>query len=512
VFYTVPDLLLNRASQRGVALIDGSESVTYQELAARSRRCAGRLAEGRTPGTRIALLIPRSATALAAYFGTQLAGLIPVIMHDQLRPRQIAHIVTHAETALVVASKRLRPLLRDCDPAIPVLDPDDLLGPPLAHPVRVIDRDLAGLIYTSGSTGSPKGVMVSHHNLVSGALIVADYLRLTDHDRTLALLPWSFDYGLNQVLAIFAAGGTVVIQRSSFAPDICRTLIAAGVTGLAGVPSLWTALTGPGSPFLHERYPTLRYLTNSGGALPDTVIKSVQDAHPGVSIYSMYGLTEAFRSTFLDPAQVGRKPRSVGKPIPNSDVQVVDEDGESCPPGVHGEVIHRGPTVAIGYWRDPASSARVFRPHPRLAAPQQETVVYSGDIGYTDADGDLYIAGRRDEMAKIRGVRITPTEIEAEIMASGMVSSAVAVIVTPDDCEPGIEPDAEPLVLLGIQPREGFTTEDFEAFCRVELPAHMRPRRITLIEPMPTNPHGKIDRRLVCQRLVLAASLREARR
>ncbi|WP_170223011.1 AMP-binding protein [Nonomuraea turkmeniaca] len=517
--YTVPDLLIEAANRHGTApaVIDGGNVHTYQELTEQAHQHAGSLAARAAAGERVALLLPRDATTLALYFGAHLAGLVPVIVHDQLRPRQVAHIIGHAQAALTLTTARLKPLLRDCATDTPVLLPDQLTGPPLQQPVRVIDRDLAALAYTSGSTGAPKGVMLSHHNLVSGAVIVADYLDLTADDRTLALLPWSFDYGLNQVLATFAVGGTAVIQRSAFPPDICRTLLAADVTGLAGVPTLWAALTGHGSPFLREHYPHLRYLTNSGGPLPPPAISAIRAAHPHVDIYAMYGLTEAFRSTFLDPALINDKPGSVGKAIPNSAVDVLDAHGRRCPPQTTGEIVHRGPTVALGYWRDPEASARVFRPHPRLAAPHHETVVYSGDLGYIDPDGDLYITGRHDDMVKIRGIRTNPNEIESEIMASGLAAAVAAVIVSPTDTAAGPDrgidegtdgdtvPEGEPLTLVAVQARHpDLRLADLEAFCRSELPPHLRPHRITLIETMPTTPHGKVDRQLV-RRLLTGA-------
>jgi acyl-CoA synthetase (AMP-forming)/AMP-acid ligase II len=333
--------------------------------------------------------------------------------------------------------------------------------------------------------------MLSHDNLVSGAVIVADYLGLSAADKTLALLPWSFDYGLNQVLATFAASGAVVIQRSAFPPDICRTLASAGITGMAGVPTLWAAMTGPQSPFLRHQYPCLRYLTNSGGTLPVTVIRTLRAAHPGTALYAMYGLTEAFRSTFLNPALIDAKPTAIGRPIPNTDVLVIDDHGAICPPGAEGQFVHRGPTVAMGYWRDPAATAAVFRPRPAgFRGAGQETVVYTGDYGHADADGDLYFTGRRDEIFKSRGIRVTPAEIEAEIMRSGMISDLV-VTAAPDG-------NAGTVILLTVQPGDrSFSLDALQDYCRTELAVHMRPHRITVMNPIPRTPHGKIDRPMV---------------
>ncbi|WP_416969356.1 AMP-binding protein [Streptomyces sp. 4F14] len=492
--YTVGDLVLANARTRPdeTAVIDGTHTVSHGELAARASHLARHLHALLPAGSRVVLLMPRSADTIAAYFAAHLAGLVPVIAHDQLRTRQIAHIVGHAEAGLALTTGRLAGRLSTCLPPQHVLTIPSLADAPKTGQTvrpRVIGRDLAGLIYTSGSTGTAKGVMLSHDNLLAGASIVADYLGLTPKDRTLALMPFSFDYGLNQVLATFHAGGTVVIQRSPFAPDICRTLRTHGVTGLAAVPTLWNDLLHPGSPFVTARYPSLRYLTNTGGALTATAVDAIRSAQPHLAVFAMYGLTEAFRSTYLPPDLLPHKPTAVGRAVPGCQVDVLDEDGHPCPPGEIGEVVHRGPTVALGYWRDPEATARVFRPRPGLRPPLHETVVHSGDLGYTDADGDLYITGRRDELTKIHGIRVTPTEVETEVSASGMTAAAIAVFV-PD---PGNA--SQPCLLLAVQPQDTtFSLDALRAYCSAEMPPHMRPRRISVLDHLPRTPHGKPDR------------------
>ncbi|OON82199.1 AMP-binding protein [Streptomyces tsukubensis] len=508
--YTVADLLLSNARTRAdaPAVLDGPEIVTYGQLADRAHRGADRLAaHPLPPGSRIVLLLPRSAEAVACYFAAHLAGLVPVFVHDQLRRRQISRIVSHAEAALALTSRRLAPRLSGALPEDRVRTPQHLMTatPDATRPVlpRTIGRDLAGLIYTSGTTGGAKGVMLSHDNLLSGARIVADYLALTAQDRTLALMPFSFDYGLNQVLATFHAGGTVVIQRSPFAPDICRTLLNHEVTGLAGVPTLWRDLLGPRSPFTRTRFPSLRYLTNTGGPLGVPTVRAIRAAHPKLTVFAMYGLTEAFRSTYLAPARLDDKPTSVGRAIPNCHIDVLDEDGRPCPPGVVGEIVHRGPTVALGYWRDPEATARVFRPRAGLRPPLRETVVHSGDLGRTDTEGDLYITGRRDELTKIQGIRVTPTEIEADISAAGLTAGVVALIVAgPDERQ-------DPAVLVAVEPRApSFDLDALRAYCSAELPPHMRPLRIEVFDSLPRTPHGKPDRKRV---LALLTRIREGR-
>lgn len=496
--YTVADLLIAKAARtpERTAVIDGTRRVTYAALTDLARRCANLLTRRTDTGDRIAILLPRGADALAVYFGAHLAGAVPVFVHEQLRARQVAHIVAHAEARMVCTTTRHHGQLRDLAlPAAAIVDVATLREPPLTTAVPRIGRDIAGLIYTSGSTGPGKGVVVSHDNLLAGAAIVRDYLHLNGRDRTLALLPWSFDYGLNQVLATFAAGATVVIQRSTFGPDICRTLAATEVTGLAGVPSLWAALTAPGTPLRQMPLPALRYLTNSGGPLAPATIEQLRSAQPHLDIYLMYGLTEAFRSTYLDPAQTADRPTSIGKAIPNTEILVLDDDGKPCPPGVVGELVHRGPTVALGYWQDPDATAAVFRthPHPAAGVPTSlpaETVVFSGDYVRADTHGYLYYVGRRDELFKSRGIRVTTTEIESEIRASGLVTEAVVAAVGTD----GPDPQLLAAVILNA---DGSTLDDVRAYCRHELAPHMQPHEVVAMNTMPTTSTGKTARTAV---------------
>ncbi len=487
MLYTVPDLLMtrDRQTQSRVAIIDGDTRISYAELAERAAQHAALLHSLKTaPGDRVALLLPRSIETAAAFFGAQLAGAVAVFISDRLRPHQVARIVADAEVSAVLTTARLRPLLRESS-----ITPDRVhdAGRPSGRAsgcglARPIGKDLALLAYTSGSTGPPKGVMLTHDALIAGAVIVADYLGLTAADRTMALLPWSFDYGLNQILSTLCAGGTIVIQRSTFPPDLCRTLIDAQVTGLAGVPSLWALLRERHSPFLKVQLDKLRYITNSGGSLPVDLIQEIRRSHPRTDVYLMYGLTEAFRSTCLPPALVDTRPASIGKAIPNTEILVVGDDGKPCQAGQTGELVHRGPTAARGYWRDDEATAKVFRAHP-FASPDTghpEMVVYSGDYARADNDGFLYYVGRRDDMFKSRGVRVNPPEIEAELLRSGLIAEAVVL---------GIEDTgADPAIIATVVPK------DRQSF-------RLPPAEIIPVSSLPRTPTGKADRALVRARL-----------
>jgi amino acid adenylation domain-containing protein len=508
MLYTVPDLLVarDRRTQSQTAIIDGRKCISYAELTEGAARYAALLRGLKmAPGDRVALLLPRSTEAAAAFFGTLVAGGVAVFVSDRLRPHQVAHIVADAGASAVVTTPRLRPLLRDSSVAPDrVVDAGSSAGVSKGSaPIRMIGNDLALLAYTSGSTGPPKGVMLTHDALMAGAAIVADYLGLTRADRTMALLPWSFDYGLNQILSTLYVGGTIVIQRSSFPPDLCRTLVDAAVTGLAGVPSLWALLRERHSPFLKLQLDKLRYITNSGGSLPVDLIQEIRRSHPHVDFYLMYGLTEAFRSTYLPPALIDSRPASIGKAIPNTDILVVSDEGQPCETGQTGELVHRGPTVALGYWQDAEATAKVFRGHPFAShdAGPPEIVVYSGDYVRADNEGYLYYVGRRDGMFKSRGMRVNPTEIEAELLGSGLVSEAVVWSID--------RGGVNPVIIAAILPKErhGFRMPALLDYCRSQLPKHMMPGEIIPVSSLPRTPNGKPDRGFLQARLLRTGRL-----
>jgi acyl-CoA ligase (AMP-forming) (exosortase A-associated) len=292
---------------------------------------------------------------------------------------------------------------------------------------RTIDADMAAIFYTSGSTGNPKGVVLSHQNMVAGATSVVRYLDNRSTDRLLAVLPLSFDYGFSQLSTGFLAGATVVLMDYLFPKDVIEVAERHQVTGLAGVPPLWIQIAKRSWPDSVVR--NLRYVTNSGGAMPRVTLDLLRAKLPETRVFLMYGLTEAFRSTFLSPDELDRRPDSIGKAIPNAEILVVREDGSRCAPGEPGELVHRGALVALGYWNDAEKTARRFRPVPDpengLVIP--ELAVWSGDTVTEDQDGFLYFVGRRDDMIKTSGYRVSPTEVETAVYAVEIVAEAIAV-------------------------------------------------------------------------------------
>jgi len=484
------ELLSRWSNDRGaskIALADGPRRITFAELLQRAGDFSAVLHDrGVLPGQRVVIFLPRSIDAVVALFGTWFAGGVAVIANERLRSPQLRHVIEHSEASCLVTDHRQLRSVPDLgyDHVIDIEQAPQQTARPQA---AVTASDLAMLIYTSGSTGLPKGIMLSHDNLLAGARIVSGYLNLSERDVILSVLPFSFDYGLNQLLTSLRVGATLVIQRSMFPNDISKTLLRERITGLAGVPTFWVQLCGRHSPFLKTSYPDLRYITNSGGRFPESLVRSIRVAHPSTQIVLMYGLTEAFRSTYLPPDQVDHRPSSMGKAIPEVEILVIDEHGRRCASGQVGELVHCGGTVSMGYWRDAEHTARIFRAHP-LRAAGDERVVFSGDLVTTDEDGFLYYVGRKDKQIKSRGVRVSPEEIERCIHASKFVAQVVSFAVPNHDGDNDIVAAVVPI------DASRFREDALSEFCRDAMPEYMQPRVFWPMAEFPLTTSGKPDR------------------
>lgn len=494
------------ASAPAPAVIDGERTISYATLAAHAQRFGGVLARaGVRPGDRVALYLDKTVEYVTALYGIWSAGAVAVPVHESLKSRQVEYILRHSGSQVVVTEKRR---LRSLDAAavagvrtidVPRVDGQGALEAiyPWSHnaPMYLGGAEPAALLYTSGSTGAPKGILITHENLRVGAEIVAGFLGLNRDDRILSVLPFGFDYGLNQLLGAVEVGAALYLLRSPLPSDICRALVQHRITGLAGVPTLWIQLMQDHSPLPQTELPALRYITNTGGVFPPALVARYRAAFPQLSIYLMYGLSEAFRSTVLPPEEVARRPDSIGRAIAHTEILVLDESGEECAPGVSGELVHCGPTVALGYYNDAEATARVFRKDPRgerLGVANDATrVVYSGDMVRRDAEGFLYFVGRRDQQIKRLGHRISPDEIEALVQASGLVAEVVAAAV-PD-------PVAGQAVILHVVPLAGtpFSLDGLWVYCRNEMPSYMQPGAIKVHGAMPRTTTGKLDRQQV---------------
>jgi acyl-CoA synthetase (AMP-forming)/AMP-acid ligase II len=489
----IEDTLFRAASVWGArtAIIDGQRQYDFNALLADAQRLADLvISKGVFPGERVAMFLEKSYEAAVAFYGVWIAGAVAVPVNEGLKAAQVQHILEDSGARLLLTTRRkLAAVGSDCVGDVPVvpLDPsfDGGLGRAGVSRVRLAGGEgLAAILYTSGSTGLPKGIAISHANLLAGVRIVSRYLGLTREDRVLSVLPFSFDYGLNQLLTMVGQGGALVIQRSLLPADICRSLEFHSITGLAGVPTLWIQLMQRQSPFGRMSFPRLRYITNSGGVFPVELLQRYRQHLPSVQIFLMYGLTEAFRSTFLPPQELDRRPGSMGVAIPETEIR-------ECGPNQVGQLVHSGPTVSLGYWNRPEATAAVFRPDPRKPAGHPARVVYSGDLVRRDEDGYLYFVGRADQQLKSYGFRISPEEVEAALYRSGLLAEVI-VRGVPDDV-------AGVVLHAHVVPRspETFASDVLLRFCHAEMPRYMIPREVHVYGALPRTASGKVDRKSV---------------
>jgi acyl-CoA ligase (AMP-forming) (exosortase A-associated) len=467
------DQLTLRGDSSAPALTVGSETLSYAALEEAVGRVAHRLETlGLKPGDRVASWTPKGKLACILPLAAARARLVHVPINPVLRRAQAEHILADSGARLLIGNRaRLDTLERRPEQAIALEDWQD--GEGAVPSLQANPDDLAALLYTSGSTGRPKGVMLSHANLWLGAISVAHFLGLVPSDRTLCVLPLAFDYGQNQLLSTWAAGGEAIAFDYLLPRDVLRAVDRTGATVLAGVPPLWVQLAeqewgGAGK--------SLRTLTNSGGHMPEALVRKLRALFPEARLHLMYGLTEAFRSASLDPALVDVHPDAVGTAIPFAELSVRRPDGSEAAPGEEGELIHAGPLVAQGYWQDPERTAQRFR----------GGVVWSGDRAVVGTDGLLRIRGRDDAMIKVSGHRVSPSEVEGAALASGAVEDCAAFGVKDERL-------GQRIVLVAVGRGEA-AGERLNTWFAAELPAHLRPSELRWVEALPLSPNGKIDR------------------
>jgi acyl-CoA ligase (AMP-forming) (exosortase A-associated) len=473
------------------ALLIGDKVTTFAELDAGVGRLASWLLEqAGGPGERVASWSSKTRLACLMPLAAARAELIHVPVNPLLKGPQVAHILADSGAKLLVTGAARAEMLGDGLP-------DECIVQDLKIAEEVIDSggqglplsiaqpaDLAAILYTSGSTGRPKGVMLSHANLWLGAESVASYLKLTSDDRVLGILPLSFDYGQNQLLSSWYAGAAVAPLDYLTPRDVAKAVARHKATTIAGVPPLWVQLVEAEWPA--EAAACLKRLTNSGGALTPSLIDAMRATFPNADIYPMYGLTEAFRSTYLEPKFVPDHPTSMGRAIPHAEILVCRPDGTITADEEPGELVHCGPLVAKGYWRDEERTAERFKPAPR-ASRYGGMAVWSGDTVRRDANHLLYFVGRDDAMIKTAGNRVSPTEVEDVAIASGLIYEAVALGV----------PDARlgAAIVLIVRGKDGVADEEgLATYLRQNLPNFMQPQAIEWRDALPRNPNGKLDR------------------
>ena len=509
---SIDDLLSGAAAEcpRQVAVTDGDRQCGFAELDGYVSRLAEALvAQGVSKGDRVGICTDKSIGQVIAILAAARAGAVFVVISSKLKAEQADFICKDCQIRLLVADKPGLGQLSVTDCARGSVASSVAMGPweltllrdgptfreisELAGSIEpagpVIRSDLACLLYTSGSTGRPKGVMVTHGNLLAGAESVGDYLDLQRQDRIAGLLPFSFDYGLNQLLCSLMMRCRLVLTRAIFTQEIARTIHGQAVTVCAGVPPLWAQMFhAQRGVWAMAPFPSVRIVTNSGGKVSPPMLRDMERAFPTARIFLMYGLTEAFRSTYLPPEQLRRRPGSIGKAIPNAEVFLLADSGQLARAGEVGQIVHRGDTVARGYWNRPQESARVFRSHPFPTAgnTHPELVVYSGDYATRDEEGFLYYLGRRDQQLKVAGMRVSPEEIETVIASIDGVSECVVAGAGGDDNGDWI---VAFVIAQGSLDEAGVLRA-----CAQHLPRHMIPREVRLCPSFPRLDNGKTDR------------------
>ena len=502
------------------ALTSGTTTLTYGELWQHIKAVgAGLQRLGLTRGDRVGIFLDKRIETVTGIFGTSAASGVFVPINPLLRSRQVNYILDDCDVRVLITNKERYDLLRDGLVNLPALEHivlingiptsetngghrihswADLTSDSHAEPneTGLIDVDMAAIFYTSGSTGNPKGVVISQRNLICGAESVASYLVNNPSDVILAALPLSFDAGFSQLTTGFGVGAQVVLINYLLPSDIVKACAKYGVTGLTCVPPLWIQVAELKWP--EEVAQKLRYFANTGGRMPRATLDKLRAIFTKASPYLMYGLTEAFRSTYLDPSEIDRRPTSIGKAIPNAEILVVRPDGSICDANEEGELVHRGALVTLGYWNDPERTAARFRPVPGRAKELKipELAVFSGDAVIRDDEGFLYFVGRKDEMIKTSGYRVSPAEIEEVIYDTGMVRDAVAF---------GMEDEAiGQVVVIAVSPPQNGTLDESAllAELRRQLPLYMIPHRVIIRDELPRSPNGKFDRTLLRSEIV----------
>jgi acyl-CoA ligase (AMP-forming) (exosortase A-associated) len=481
------DHLTSCGAPGDVALIDKQGELDFAGLEAAVGALAGWLrVQGLAKGDRVASWLNKTRLACLMPLAAARAGLVHVPVNPLLKRAQVAHILADSGASLLIAGKARLGSLEDGDlssecPAVDEhnvpLDGDGL-PPSDADP-----DDLAAILYTSGSTGRPKGVMLSHANMWLGAVSVAHYLDIKPTDRTLCLLPFSFDYGQNQLLSSWYTGASAIPFDYLMARDVTKAIGRHDATILAGVPPLWVQLTEIEWP--EDIAGKLRILTNSGGKMPVPLVSALRKCFPNAALHSMYGLTEAFRSTTLDPVLIDTMPESIGQAIPFAEIMVVTPQGQEAEAEEPGELVHAGPLVALGYWQDPERTALRFKPAPGFSH-YGGMAVWSGDTVVRDAQGYLRFVGRDDAMIKSAGNRISPSELEDAAIESGITAEACAFGV-PDE-------RLGQAILLVVRGEGGEADVALKRYLKAELPNFMQPREVIWQSILPRNPNGKLDR------------------
>ena len=503
---SIPEFLCDIAERRPekIAIVSDERSATFSQLyeeALATAECLRGI--GVETGDRVGICMEKSLDQVSVILGVLCANAVVVPILPRLKQPNIRHIIENSGmVALVTDSERMGEVVEFGDLARLIIGHGQLEQdwPNLPYMRRFIrpqmffnriSNDNAAIIYSSGSTGRPKGILISHRNLADGADIVAHYLGTNEDDRIACVLSFNFDYGLNQIWQTLRKGATLYLHNLALPNDLFALLGVEQITALPVMPVIITKMFDKRLKLAtgQRDFSSLRYVCSTGGRLSDDMLRDLKTTFPDAKIYSMFGLTEAFRSTYLDPSKIDSHPTSIGKAIPDCQVFVMDENGDECPPNAVGELVHRGATVTKGYWRDPESTAKVFRSHPRFPG---ETLVFSGDKVRKDEEGYLYFLARGDEMIKTRGFRVSPTEVEVEVVRHPEIVDAVAFAV------PNIAIGEDVACAYTTVTRQPISEQILKQYLKANLPSHMVPAYLIHFDSFPiTGNAGKLDRKSI---------------
>ena len=495
------------------ALVFHGRRFTYSQVDSAANRLANALLKnGLGQQERAAIYLEPSAEAVISIFGILKAAGVFLVINPQIKAKKLEYILNDCQVRVLITDGRRLRDTADLLPGCPHLNSLIVCGEdPSASPgrerigvktdsfsaiqldfpdsrpaCRSIDIDLASLIYTSGSTGIPKGVMLTHLNMVSAARSITEYLENTPDDIIIDVLPLSFDYGLYQVLMAFYFGGTVVLESSFlYLYEIVDLIIREKVTGFPIVPTI-AALLFKLKNLEQYDFSSLRYITNTAQAIPPRYIERLRQIFPRAKFYSMYGLTECKRVSYLPPEELDRRPTSVGKAMPNTEVYLIDQDGNMIEKsGQVGELVVRGANVMAGYWNLPGETARVLKP----GRIPREWVLHTGDLFRTDEDSFLYFVSRKDDMLKVSGERVSPKEVENTLY--GIEDVLEAAVVGVDDEISGQAVKA----FVVLKKDSPLAEEDIIKLCARSLENFMIPKYVEIRTELPKSSHGKIAKK-----------------
>jgi amino acid adenylation domain-containing protein len=491
------DYLINsaRALPDKVALVCQQQRLSYAELDARSNALAHSLVvAGVARGDRVVIFADNTVETVVSFWAVLKANAVVSIVNPLTKSDKLAYLLNDCRPTALISDKHLERVFsapaRDCRHLKTVIVSgtrswEEALarGERTAPPARkCIDIDLAAIIYTSGSTGDAKGVMLTHRNMLAACASISSYLELAPDEVILGVLPLAFDYGLYQMIMAFCVGARLVLERSfAFPAQVLKVMAEERVTGFPGVPTIF-ALLAEFKAIKDYDLSSIRYVTNTAAALPVKHILMLKDLFPAARIYSMYGLTECKRCTYLPPKDLERKPASVGIAIPNTEMWIVDENDRRVGPGVVGQLVIRGATVMKGYWEKPEATASKLKPGPLPG----EQVLYTGDYCRMDEEGYLYFVGRMDDVIKSRGEKVAPKEVELVLMNIPGVKEA-AVVGVPD---PILGQAVKAFVVF--ESGAHVPEKQLQKECQSRLENFMVPKYIVSVPSLPKTDTGKV--------------------